>query len=306
MSVPSNRSAPFQQAERAIMFADSCESTQLFERYGNQSALRIVGRVLTILSDETHRHGGTVVKTIGDEIMATFADAASAVETATAMQQAVDGDTALADVGMRIKIGLHFGPVLLETNDVYGDAVNVAARMVGFAKADQIITTRATVERLPAHLRNQTRSLGRAEVRGKEHRIELCELLWQPNQSLLTNVMLPWDQVKKQHESQLVLRYGAQEFIVRADAPPFHMGRSPSSDLATQDKNASRSHAVIRFSNGHYVLTDRSTNGTYLRMGAEEVYLHRDQIPLLREGAISLGQAHASAGPDVIYFSCES
>jgi class 3 adenylate cyclase len=305
MSVPQPRSAPFQQAERAIVFADACESTKLFERYGNDRAMRVIARVLTILSDETERHAGVVVKTIGDEIMATFAEAEAAARAATAMQQAVDGDAGLAEVGMRIKIGLHVGPVLLEASDVYGDAVNVAARMVGFAKPDQIITTRATVERLPAPLRGQTRSLGRAEVRGKEQRIELCELLWQPNRSALTNVMLPWDEARKQHEGRLVLHYGTQEFVVRADAPPFRMGRSPSNDLATHDKNASRSHAVIRFSHGRYVLTDRSTNGTYLRMGTEEVYLHRDQTPLLREGAISLGQTHATAGPNVIHFRCE-
>jgi class 3 adenylate cyclase len=306
MSASPSHRAPFDQAERTIVFADACESTQLFERYGDEQALWIVGHALTVLTDETHRHEGVVVKTIGDEVMATFTEAAAAAAAATAMHQAVQSDSLLSDVGMRIKIGLHAGPVIIEASDVYGDAVNVAARMVGFAKGDQTITTRATVERLPAHLHDQVRSLGRATVRGKDEPIELCELLWQPNRSLLTNVMLPWGELKKQRESRLVLRYGEREFVVRSDTPPFRMGRSPSSDLTTRDQNASRSHAVIRYSNGHYVLTDRSTNGTYLQMGAEEVYLHRDQIPLLREGAISLGQAHASAGPEVIYYRCES
>lgn len=307
MDVSQKQSTPFRRAERAIVFADVCESTRLFERYGNEEALRIVGRALALLSEETDRRAGTVVKTIGDEVMATFAEAGAAAEAAAAMQRAIraDASSATADA-LRIKVGLHAGPVLLGAGDVYGDAVNVAARVTRFAKADQILTTRATVERLPARLREQTRSLGRAAVRGKEMPVELCELLWQPNRDALTNVITPWDELRRRHERRLVLRYGAREFVVRPDARPFRLGRSPSNDLATQDPNASRSHAVIEFANGHYVLADRSTNGTYLRMGAEEIYLHRDQMPLMREGAISLGQAHASAGPEVIHYRCES
>ena len=84
MSAFEERSVSYPQAERAIVFADVCRSTQLFERHGNAQALRIVGRALTVLSDVTHRHGGTVVKTIGDEVMATFDDAEAAAEAVVA------------------------------------------------------------------------------------------------------------------------------------------------------------------------------------------------------------------------------
>jgi adenylate cyclase len=305
MRAPEERAAPYEQAERAIVFADVCRSTQLFERYGNAEALRIVGRALAVLSDATHRYGGTVVKTIGDEVMATFPETPRAAEAAIAMQRAVKGDTALAEVGVCVKIGLHAGPVLLEEGDVYGDAVNVAARMTGLAKADQILTTRATVEHLSGPLARHTRGLGRSPVRGKEEAIELCELLWQQDREMLTNVIPSWEELKKRHEGRLTLQYESQEFVVEPHGPPFQIGRSPANDLMTQGKNVSRSHATIQFSNGHYVLTDRSTNGTYLRMGAEEVFLHRDQIHLLREGVISLGQALASAGADTIRYRCD-
>lgn len=305
MSASEERSAPYQQAERAIVFADVCRSTQLFERFGNEEGLRIVGRALAVLSDVTRGHRGTVVKTIGDEVMSTFPDAEAAAEAAIEMQQAVRDDPPLAEVGLSIKIGLHAGPVILEEGDVYGDAVNVAARMTGFAKADQIITTGATTELLPARLRGNTRRLGQTRVRGKERAIELCELLWQQDRDALTNVIPSWEELKKKHEGQLFLHYGAQEFVVRPHGPAFQMGRSPANDLTTQGKNVSRSHAAIQFSNGHFVLTDRSTNGTYLRMGAEEVFLHRDQIHLLREGAISLGQSLEDAGAEVIHYRCE-
>ncbi len=305
MSASEEHPVPYQQAECAIVFADVCRSTQLFERHGNAEALRIVGRALAVLTDVTRRHGGSVVKTIGDEVMATFVAASAAAEAAIGMQQAVKDDRALAELSLCVKIGLHFGPVIPEENDVYGDAVNVAARMTGLAKADQIITTRATADGLPADLRSSTRSLGHTRVRGKEAPIEICELLWQQDRGALTSVLPSWEEMQRQRAGRLVLRYGAREFVVEPHGSAFQIGRSPANDLAPQGQRVSRSHAAIQFSNGHYVLTDRSTNGTYLRVGMEEVFLHRDQIHLLREGVISLGQPTAEAGTEAIAYRCE-
>lgn len=306
MSASEQQPTPYVQEARAIVFADVCKSTQLFERYGNTQALQIVGRALSVLSDVTVRHGGTVVKTIGDEVMSTFPAAAAAAEAAVAKQQAITDDPALARVGLSIKIGLHFGSVILEEGDVYGDAVNVAARMTSLAKAAQIITTRATVEHLPPELQSHTRSLGRTRVRGKEEAIEICEVLWLQDRAMLTNVLPSWEEVKKQQgEGRLVLQYGPEEFVVEPHGASFQMGRSPANDLSIQGKSVSRTHAVIAFSNGHFVLTDRSTNGTYLRVGAEEVFLHRDQVHLLGEGAISLGEPLENGEAEVIGYRCE-
>ena len=305
MSASEQQPAPYVQEARAIVFADVCKSTQLFERYGNTQALQIVGRALSVLSEVTVRHGGTVVKTIGDEVMSTFPAAPAAAEAAVAKQQAITDDPSLARVGLSIKIGLHFGNVILEEGDVYGDAVNVAARMGGLAKAAQIITTRATVEHLPPELQSNTRSLGRTRVRGKEEAIEICEVLWLQDRAMLTNVLPSWEEVKKQGGGRLALRYGSKEFVVEPHGASFQMGRSPVNDLPIEGKSVSRTHAVIAFSNGHFVLTDRSTNGTYLRVGAEEVFLHRDQVHLLGEGVISLGEPLGNGEAEVIGYRCE-
>src|SRR5690606_35060063 len=101
-----------------------------------------------------------------------------------------------------------------------------ASRMTGFAKADQIITTRATVEHLPTELRGNTRSLGQASVRGKGQAIEICELLWQQDRGTLTNVLPSWEVLKKQQSGRLVLQYGSEEFVVEPHGAAFHMGRA--------------------------------------------------------------------------------
>ncbi|HAI59035.1 MAG TPA: hypothetical protein DCM32_04050 [Xanthomonadaceae bacterium] len=67
----------------------------------------------------------------------------------------------------------------------------------------------------------------------------------------------------------------------------------------------SRSHAVIEFQRGHYVLTDRSTNGSFLRIeGDDELRLHRDETKLRRSGVISLGRTSAQNADRLIFFRC--
>lgn len=300
------QSVPYSKGERAIVFADLCGSSKLFERVGNDRALHIVGHTLEILSDLTVRHRGQVIKTIGDEVMATFPDAASAAEAACAMQHAVKADPQLAEIGASIKVGLHIGEVILEKGDVYGDAVNVAARMVGLAKGDQIMATQETAERLPAALRQTTRRLGQARVRGKAQPIELCELVWQEDTEQLTMIgALPWSSHREEEGGKLILEYGTDRRVIEAQGPAFQMGRGEDNDLVIREQGVSRTHATVEFRKGFFVLSDRSTNGTYIRMGAELVFLHRDQTHLLKEGVISLGRMPTNDPAGVIRYRCE-
>ena len=168
-SILGDRAEPeSQQVSATILFADICGSTRLFEQYGDVQARLIETRVLDKLTEETGVYGGVVIKTIGDELMCRFPSAEQAVKAACDMHRAIKNDPGLVKLNMAIKIGLHHGPVLVENNDVFGDAVNVAARMVSLSKADQIITTGETVGFLYDELRQITRNLGRSSVRGKQ------------------------------------------------------------------------------------------------------------------------------------------
>src|SRR3954471_18706856 len=112
-----------------ILFADVSGSTRLFESRGDEIARRIIANVLLALAEVTGRHGGRVIKTIGDEIMCTFPGPMQGLLGAVDMQKRVAHDTVFAADKLVIRIGLHHGDALMEDNDVYGDAVNVAARM---------------------------------------------------------------------------------------------------------------------------------------------------------------------------------
>ena len=138
--------------EVAILFADVVGSTQLYEQLGDAKARQMVSRCLDIMREATEANRGSVIKTMGDEVMSTFPTADDAMNAARADARANhDGRGARARHGhVAIRIGCHYGPVVQEHRDIFGSAVHTANRMTSQAKAKQIITTLSTVERLVA------------------------------------------------------------------------------------------------------------------------------------------------------------
>jgi len=288
----------------AVLFADICGSTRLFETHGDQRAREIESQVLGHLADCTAAQQGVVVKTIGDEIMSGFADAASAVGAACAMHLCLKADPALAALGIAIRIGLYQGSVLLEGNDLFGDAVNVAARMVALAKADQIITTRDTLNTLPAGFRQASRDLGQAWVRGKQDEIAIAEVLWADSNSL-TQMATPQEELRGLLFARLDLNYRDRHVELLPSAQVFTLGRGERNSLVVDRELVSRTHASIEFRQGKFILVDRSTNGTYLLLdNGARFFVHREEFTLHGRGSICLGQAVSQQNPDLIDYTC--
>ena len=129
--------------ELAIVFADVVGSTRLYESLGEVRARDMVAICIEVMRTATEQHQGTVIKTMGDEIMATFPTADDALDAAAQMQQQISTHAQLSADGqpVAIRVGCHFGPVVLENRDVFGSTVHTANRMTSQAKAGQIITT---------------------------------------------------------------------------------------------------------------------------------------------------------------------
>lgn len=306
---PESPSTSGQQASVTVLFADICGSTRLFEQYGDWRARQIESQVLELLAAKTTACAGLVVKTIGDEIMSRFAGAKEGVNAACDMQTALQEDPLLRELHIAIRIGLHHGSVLIEQDDLFGDAVNIAARIVSQAKADQIITTRETVELLPNGSTHPVRSLGRVRVRGKRDELEICEVLWQTETNNLTHVQLHGAERQEELRSlllrQLHLEYREQRFEVAADVQIFRMGRGPANDLVVSQEVVSRSHADIEFRQGKFILVDHSTNGTYLLLdNGARFFVHREEFTLQHRGAFCLGKAVSDDYPDLIHYVC--
>lgn len=296
-----------QRQPLTILFADVSGSTKLFETLGDESARRIVSGVLQALAEITRRHGGKLIKTIGDEVMCTFPGALNGLLAATDMQKRVSSDPAFIRDNLAIRIGLHHGETLVEETDVYGDAVNTAARMASLAKREQIVTTASTVTGVTNTGPLRTRSLGTARVSGKLQPIEIVDVMWQDDISNVTTVQRVVKLVEaQQRKARLLLRYRGQAIELDELAPSYSIGREASNNLMVDAEWVSRTHATIEYKRGYWVLGDRSTNGTWVRLGeAEELRLHRDEIQLRsRAGTISLGQ-ETGLNPDyVLQFQC--
>jgi adenylate cyclase len=288
-----------------ILFADVSGSTKLFELRGNVAARSIIAAVLSALVEVAQRHGGSLVKTIGDEIMCTFPGALQGLLAATDMQRRVKNDAGFVQENIGIRIGLHQGDALVEENDVFGDAVNVAARMASLAQRDQIVATASTSLGITNAAGLRVRSVGTARVAGKLAPIDIVDVMWQEDLSHVTTVqrIVRYAEAKTER-MHLLLRYRDREFRVDELAEPFTLGRESGHSLTIDADWVSRDHAMIEWKRGHFILSDRSTNGTWVRIGSEELFVHRDAFHLRRAGTISLGQSSDTNTENLLHFEC--
>jgi adenylate cyclase len=291
---------------QTILFADVSGSTRLFETKGDLEARRLIAAVLDALTTICQQHGGRVIKTIGDEIMCTFPGALNGVLAACDMQRKMGREIEFVRDSLAVRIGLHHGEALEEADgDVYGDAVNTAARMASLAKREQVVTTAATYDSLSGKV-PEARSLGKARVSGKLLPIEIVDLIWQEDTSGMTMVQSAIRGPAAEEKATLRLRHRAQQVTLDPESRPFSMGREPSNQLTIEADWVSRTHAMIEYKRGHFMIADRSTNGTYVRIGDDdEIKVHRDELHLRKAGTISLGQSFDVNTGDIIYFEAD-
>ena len=277
--------------ELCILFADIADSTSLFEKHGDEAARSAISSVLDVLLKEAEKHQGRLVKTIGDEIMCTFPKANHALLAAVEMQNVVSGNFVLGNHPIEVRVGFHFGDEIEEASDVFGDAVNVAARMTGYAKKGQVITNSITYKNcvLPPFLNH--RSLGKTKVKGKLLPVEIIEILWQQDTSQVTRVTSALDIKLPSSKSQLNLEIDGRQQIMTDQSPTKTIGRGDDCDIQVGMLMASRMHGDIQYSGGNFRYTDESTNGSWvIQNGGDPIRIHRDSMVLQGEGQITFGE----------------
>jgi class 3 adenylate cyclase len=292
------------QKDAAILFADISGSTALYDKLGNEVALQLVTRTLDILVREVATRQGTVIKTIGDEIMCDFPDAVTAIDAACAMQAAIKKEHPGGEQAIHVRIGVHYGEVILEGGDAYGDTVNVAARVTAITRARQIMATRKVVDMLPDRLRQNARQVKRAEFRGKEETFDVFQIIWEAEDTVSTRIGMSAFRKPTESRHELMLRYRQRVVTLNEKVKTVMLGRGEDCDLVIQNGLASRQHAHIENSFGKFLLTDHSVNGTYIRFSDEQVIElnHYQQIVLHGSGAISLGQPFSENPTEVIEY----
>jgi adenylate cyclase len=289
--------------EVAIVFADVVGSTQLYDKFGDTKASETVALCLDVMKDATYQFNGTVIKTIGDEVMSTFPTVEDAMSAAVMMQSRISVDDKQDDrIPVSIRIGCHFGPVVQEKNDIFGAAVHTANRMTSQAKARQIVISGGTVERMKPELRKQTRQIDVATVRGKLDEVALYELLWNPEEATSMLPTIEWES-KAKKAARLILEFRDQSVEVNDQCKSVIMGRAEDNDLVIKGNLISRIHAKVEMRRGKFMLVDQSTNGTFVQnIQGEETFIRRDSAEIRGEGTIGLGRAESPGASLAIHF----
>jgi len=196
----------------------------------------------------------------------------------------------------------------VETNDIFGVAVNIANRMTSQAKAGQIITTAGTVELLGDEWQSVVRQIGVATLRGQMDEVALYEVLWQPEEATSMLPKIDWEDARADSPGRLVLRFQGNEVVLAADGTrSVTLGRADDNDFPIKGNLISRVHARIELNKNRFVIIDESTNGTFVqRDDGEEVYVRRDTAQLSGTGLIGLGRVASRGMPLAIEYSHET
>jgi adenylate cyclase len=283
--------ASIMQQDRAILFADIEGSVQLFRRLGDEQALALVEECQKMTRHAITQRQGIVVKLIGDGLMASFPDAGAACEAAILSQQGMAQLAKLpAGANLKLRVGIHAGPVIEVSGDYFGDTVNIAARLSAVANGGEIIIGSEMIASLPAHITPMLRRLGAVSLKGVGENFSVTEILWSRDAAM---TLLPHDILKETvapSRARLDLAMGGRRWTSTASEPRITLGRNDEGTFVLADPRASRDHATIQLSGEQWVLTDHSTNGTFVAFADEgSLSLRRKDLVLHGIGAIGFG-----------------
>ena len=283
-----------------VLFADVSGSTSLYETAGDDAALEAISACLAAARLATEACGGRVVKTMGDEVMAIFPGPDAAANAAADIQTRIDELPEVAGKKLGVRVGFHHGPVLQRDDDIFGDTVNLAARLVAQAKKGEIILSTGTAAQLGPVFRKMVRELHAITVKGKAEEIGLAELIWK--QDMEATVFSGVRHRGRIARNSLRLRYRGAEVARRRDTDSIHIGRDSANGLVVHDEMASRQHCTIERRHDLFVLLDHSTNGTYVTVeGEAEITVRRSELQLRKHGCIAFGQPRGP-GVEVVEF----
>jgi class 3 adenylate cyclase len=289
--------------DNAVLFADVAGSTALYEVLGDERAFGLVENCLQLMSTCTTEAQGRVVKTIGDAVLSVFASADAAAAAAVAMQRRVDELGPTVGVRLGLRIGFHFGAVVVRDNDVFGDTVNLASRLCDLASKGQVVTDRDTATRLVGPSAGDLRKLFSIPVKGKAQEVELVEIAWQSAAEGKT-LILGARATAAAGRARLQLTLGGTHIEMGPQRRKVTFGRDLETDFAVRNPSVSRAHGMIERRRERFVLVDHSSNGSYVTFEDKpEMVVHHEELTLVGHGWIAFGEPRAEAA-QVLEFCC--
>lgn len=289
------------EIQRAILFADVVDSSRLYQKLGDERAQSLISEGVSLMRDIVEQYNGVFIKSIGDEVLAEFESPSQAVESGIFMirmlRNMAESDDEIWN-NLHIKVGIHYGPVVERDNDVFGNTVNLAARIVSEAKDSQILVTESVIENLDIEV--QTRFIETAELKGIKESVNIHEVLPPAEGEISGHTSVLSDDIFAEFQTvqsdvpaiqHVTIRFQNKKLTVGSDNDRIKIGRNPDNDLILDHDGISRYHCKIEFKKGKFYLDDESSNGSFVVFAnGEKKQIRRDKVELTTNCSIGLGQ----------------
>ena len=273
--------------QTTVLVADVSGGSKLYEAAGYAAALEVIARCIERVRDAAESTGGQVVKTSGDKVMVLFATPDAAAHAATRMHANIEALSEIGGAKLGVQVGFHSGPVYRCDEDLLGDTVKLASRMVEQARKGQTITSQQTAALLSPSLRTLSRQLDAIPARGKAEELRWCEIASRASTEF----------------RRLRLTYRDHAVVCSREKESVVVGRAPGCGLVIADMRVSRRHCTITLRNGRFVLQDHSTNGTYITVeGGADILAQSEEVILGSRGRIGFGRPPDASAADVVEY----
>ena len=265
-------------AHRVVAFVDVVDSVGLYDRIGDAAAQARIDEALAFARACAEEGGGRCVKRNGDDILLLFPDPDATFDALVAIQ---------TDAMLELRVGAHSGALLRKRGDVFGDTVNIAARLTAIARAREIVISETVHSGLDATHRAACRRFEQIRLRGTTRSMAIYHLCWEPATATHFNSSLRLTDATRRR-FVLETRSGAIELDGEQELT---IGRDPQCDVVIDDPRVSRFHATLEWRRGGVVLRDHSTNGSFVRPvdEARPHFVRRDALPIRGVGELNFG-----------------
>lgn len=291
------------EVEVTVMLADISGSTALYQEVGAVEALDRVSRCLDLMRRVVDGRGGEFISSKGDDVLCVFTDPHAAIDVGVEIFEAIRDDA------LSLHAGVDFGAVIRARDDVFGDSVNMAARLASLANPGEILCSEAVYEQLKSPQRSMLRFFGTRHFKGAaDHSTIYLFSDALPGQA--TEIVFAEAGGASadrgtdtcQDGAKAALRFGEETFLCTVEKT-VSIGRSTSCDLVVSHPWVSRSHAVVEIRAEQVYLADNSSSGTYVQFEGQTPFLVRRESVLL-PGSCALSPARLPSDPGAQVIEC--
>ncbi|KIC42144.1 hypothetical protein RA27_01705 [Ruegeria sp. ANG-R] len=280
------------------IIADISDSTPFYEAMGDDQAQELIQIEIDRLREVLRRYGGVPVGQKGDDVLCYFSDPEAATNSVLEMIQKPPGTL------LSVHAGAHQGPVVVGYNGIFGETVNLTARLAAVANPGEACISDSVVKDLSPETRRLLTAIGSLRLKGVSQPVKAYSVA-ASTEGLSTVMHLPTQSTgdilgRSQNENFALVLYHDDLTWRCREGGELKIGRSNQCDVILPEPWVSRFHAILSMKGGKLLLTDRSSSGTYVQFeNAREVQLKRENIMLADSGLISpaLPVLHADARP---------